>query len=57
MHEGESFTALCSLGQIERLKRVVAHHGGELCTCEARGEGIFLTIGKVGGRRFDDELC
>jgi hypothetical protein len=46
MRPGEWFGAICSREQLDRMRRVIEHNGGELRGCDDRPEGVFLTIGK-----------
>jgi hypothetical protein len=51
MRSGESFQAVISGGQLERMKRVVSHNGGEILGSSAGNDGITITIVKTGAAR------
>jgi hypothetical protein len=47
MREGESFEAICGFDQVEKLRRVAVHNGGELRVAETTAAGVRLTVRKA----------
>lgn len=47
MRTGESFEATCNPDQVERLRRVAVHNGGELQVAENGAEGVRVTVRKT----------
>ena len=47
MRAGESFEATCNPEQVDKLRRVAVHNGGELQVAESGAEGVRVTVRKT----------